>query len=247
MSKKQRTPLKRYINRDEGFLVPVFYFLFTFLEKISLFWIIRTVCNYIHEKRNKKGKAFVSTYIFPEIWVMVNMIWAVIAGKLLKIVDNKYVVYTIVVYAAWRIFEMFIYQINVLFFHPLKGHLSNKSFVGGLKNKSVKKIQGGYAIKSATRSVLMLILNMIEYVLQFTVVYIAFNGIENCNNILGNMLGSFEIFMNLDSSKKFIQDTGIMVAVKVETVLGLFMNILCFARFVGMLPEVRQKDENSLK
>ena len=243
MSKKQRISLKQYINRDEGFIVPVFYFLFTFFEKISLFSIIRAVCKYIHKKRNKKGKAFVSTYIFPEIWVVVNMIWAVIAGKLLKIVDNKCVVYAIVAYAAWRIFEMFIYQINVILFHPLKGYFSPNAYIGRFKKKSINSQKGGYQIKSATRSVLMFILNMIEYVLQFAVVYIAFDGIENCNSVLGNLLGSFEIFMNLDSSKSFLHDKSIMVIVKFETILGLFMNILCLARFVGMLPEVRQKDE----
>ena len=30
----------------------------------------------------------------------------------------------------------------------------------------------------------------------------------------------------------------------VETIIGMFMNIICLARFVGMLPEVKEKGSN---
>ncbi len=29
----------------------------------------------------------------------------------------------------------------------------------------------------------------------------------------------------------------------IETVIGIFMNIVCLARFIGLLPDVKVKDE----
>ena len=64
-------------------------------------------------------KPFVKTYIFPEIWVAGNILFAIIAERLAYVIDKKWFLVVLIIYAIERVFEMFVYQMNVLFFHRL--------------------------------------------------------------------------------------------------------------------------------
>lgn len=206
----------------------VFYFLFYFFERCSVFWWIRFVGK--KKSENKEKKPFVMTYIFPELWVVGNILFAILSEKIVYIIECKWVIWILVIYSVERVFEMFVYQMNVLFFHPLRAEYLHKE-------KKVEK----YAIKSATRTVLMLILNMIEYILQFAVIFTAVRNLSGLSSDYVGIAGSFKVFMNITSPEEF-SDNCILMLAYVETVIGLFMNIICLARFVGMLPEVAQKD-----
>ena len=98
----------------------------------------------------------------------------------------------------------------------------------------------GYAIKSATRTVLLLILNMIEYVLQFAVIFTAVNSVTGAGESYVGIAGSFRVFMNMTNPEDF-SGNYVLAFAYMETVIGMFMNIICLARFVGMLPEVAEK------
>lgn len=70
--------------------------------------------------------------MFVEKWVFVHLIGSFTA--------------TIIGYGLLRVFEIIIYQINVLFFHPYKFH----------------KAGNEYKIKSPTRIVILLLHNYVE-------------------------------------------------------------------------------------
>ena len=139
---------------------------------------------------------------------------------------------------------MFVYQVNVLFFHRLNSTYMRKTNREEEKEKNSSKYQEQkgdteYRIKSATRTVLMLILNMIEYILQFAVIFAAVNSLWGNTQSYVGIAGSFRVFMNMTNPDEFSGNVVLSFGY-IETVIGMFMNIICLARFVGILPEVKE-------
>ena len=242
-------PKKNICNREDGFLVQFVFLLFYYLERCSVFYWIRIFGTYIHEKLHPWSlkKPFVKTYIFPEIWVAGNILFAMIAERLAYVIDKKWFLVVLIIYAIERVFEMFVYQMNVLFFHRLIPEYMEKTerekkraeFARAKIPTGVQE-HSGYAIKSATRTVLLLILNMIEYVLQFAVIFTAVNSVTGAGEPYVGIAGSFRVFMNMTNPEDF-PGNYVLAFAYMETVIGMFMNIICLARFVGMLPEVAEK------
>ena len=243
---------KNICGKEDGFLVQAVFLIFYVLERCSVFYWVRVLGSWSYEKRNISGKAFVNSYIFPEIWVVGNICGAILFQHLAPYISCEWVLILMIAYAIERVLEMFVYQVNVLFFHrlipvfiePDKKKSKGSRAQDTRKQEKVKSddkpgTEQEYKIKSSTRTVLMLILNMVEYVLQFAVIYAAMNRLCGSPQAAVNVMGSFRIFMNMTSpeefSGNFILSVGYM-----ETVIGMFMNIVCLARFVGMLPEVKE-------
>lgn len=178
------------------------------------------------------------TYIFPEIWVIGNLIFAAVSHYLVRHLECQWLIYLLIAYAIERTIEMFVYQVNVLFFHRL-----NPVFVAQkepVPPKGSRVVTEEYAIKSSARTVWMLIFNMIEYVLQFAVIFAAAGTLQQDYSMHIGLLESFQLFMSLGGLDNY--SSGILMTVAyVETIIGIFMNILCLARFIGALPEVREK------
>lgn len=242
-------PKKGICNTEDGFLVQMVFMLFYVLERCSVFYWIRILGTRIHEKMHPHSleKPFVKTYIFPEIWVAGNIALAIVAERFARVIVWKWLLIIMVAYAIERVFEMFVYQVNVLFFHRLIPEYMEKTAHEKAREERVKpKIsvgtqeKSGYVIKSATRTVLMLILNMIEYVLQFAVIFTAVNSITGAGEPYMGIAGSFQVFMNMTNPDDF-SGNYVLAFAYAETVIGMFMNIICLARFIGMLPEVAEK------
>ena len=83
---------------------------------------------------------------------------------------------------------------------------------------------------------------MIEYVLQFATIFAAINNITGIVESYVGIAESFCVFMNTTNPEEF-SENHVLIFAYVETVIGMFMNIICLARFVGMLPEVAQKEK----
>lgn len=259
---------KPFINREEGFLIQVLFLIFYFAERISIFYWLRIIMNNIWIRRHKEEilndkngdvckklkMPMGRSYIFPEIWAIGNVLWAVLWVNLIGkgIVQTNWIIWTVLILSFLRVWEMFIYQMNVLFFHRLN---STYIFTAEKENditKAWKKYNelhcpnkpNEYAIKSATRTVILLIINMVEYVFQFSVMYSAITFISGGIPETIGILTSFEIFMNLTNVEDVMQGVNMHLVriAEIETILGIFMNIVCLARFIGMLPEVTQID-----
>lgn len=178
------------------------------------------------------------TYIFPEIWVVGNLIFAAVSHYLVRHVKWHWLIYILIAYAIERTIEMFVYQVNVLFFHRLNAVFIEQKEPVNKKDKPA--VTEEYAIKSSARTVWMLILNMLEYVLQFAVIFAAVGTLQQDYSMHIGLLESFQLFMSLGGLENY--SSGILMTVAyVETLIGIFMNILCLARFIGALPEVSEK------
>ena len=261
---KQKFP-RWQCSADNGFLVQWLFRIFYDLEKISVFYWIRVIdkaiCKRIEDGKRAKGeeykkKPFTCTYIFPEIWAVSNVFVAYLGGKLLQngIITNSIVCVILMIYSVLRVFEMFVYQINVMFFHRMHDQYEAEKpadfTITCGKNSDSKTHRGerakeGYYIKSATRIVLLLMINMMDYILQFA---LTFRVIALLSGTPVNTLGvreSFEMFMNLSAAPAGGHIPGILIQVaQIEVAIGIFMNLVCLARFVGLLPAVQQLDNN---
>ena len=90
---------------------------------------------------------------------------------------------------------MFVYQINELFFHRLNQYMWIEENDKANNKVSKSKKDDSYVLKSATRTIIMLVLNMIEYVLQFSVMFGCLSVIYDNPAILMSLFDSFKVFM----------------------------------------------------
>lgn len=227
------------INKNDGFIVQVLYLIFFVLERFSVFYWIRVFGKKISKGENKP---ITETYIFPEIWVVFNISFAIIVINLIKrnSIFPKNAAIVIFVYSFLRVVEMFVYQINVLFFHRLNQYMwidvsSKKSAKASNSNKD-----DSYVLKSATRTIIMLVLNMIEYVLQFSVMFGCLSVIYDNPAISMSLFDSFKVFM-LSSGTENVEGQLLINLVNFEVIIGIFMNILCISRFINEMPGVKQE------
>ena len=237
------------INKDDGFLVQILYLLFYILERISVFYWVRVIGRKMSTVKSNE-KPFVDTYIFPEIWVVLNLIFAIGIKRVIENLDTssinnvaiRVMIYAVFIYSFLRVVEMFVYQINVLLFHRLNQYMwIEDSKKIRLYKKKLKKQADSYVLKSATRTIIMLILNMIEYVLQFSVMFTCLSVIFNNPAINVSLVDSFQLFM-LSSGMEDFEGKLIFSLVYFEIVIGIFMNILCIGRFINEMPNVKKID-----
>ena len=204
-------------------------------EKISVFHWIRVIGQ--KANKNKDKKPFVLTYIFPEIWAVGNLLFAgAVSLQLLKEFRIKWLAWILVSYSVIRTFEMIIYQINVLFFH----RLNNDFFETPTSGSSLGE-RGEYKIKSATRTVLLLLINMAEYIFQFAVMYAGISILTDDNMVKIGIIQSFQLFRNV-SGINDCPNKALLTPIYAETLVGIFMNILCLARFINILLGVKTID-----
>ena len=217
--------------KDNGIIVCLFYFLFhEILCHVSIFKIIRDAIIWRIKKKNyskksnedfivscNKDKLFVFEPIFPEIWLLLNLLLGLLSIIFWNKINCNIIKRILTIYAFLRIFEIFVY---LMFFDPLK-------------NKGQ-----GYYINSAVRTVIMLILNLVEYILFFTIIYLQFGEAQTVSSAIGN---SFNLITGLTSPTEIKQSSWITIGY-IEAIIGIFMNIICIARFMSLLPMIETRD-----
>lgn len=235
-------PIKKSNIAQDGIILWGAYHLFDILRQVSIFQQIRNISKWIWNRNYKKQfpKAsteersiywkehcpFTARFLFPEIWVLINITLAIIGYFTVRKETAEWICWVFCIFAIFRTFELFVYQINVLLFDP------------------IKKGRSKYKIKSATRTVLLLICNIFEYILWFSVVYLfMYRGQESDVDRLHIVMESVSTLANIASPEDF-KNADIVFVAYIESVIGIFMNIVCLARFISLLPPVQTIDEN---
>jgi hypothetical protein len=231
--------------KENGFIVEATRKLFKVLEQISIFQAIRNVSAWIWILRHKaetKGKScsekldlykqtkpFTNSYLFPELWVVVNIVCGLCAYALfsMKCVPQTLGIICAVL-AMMRAFEIMVYHMKVLIFDSLNAKIAKKD----------------YAIKSTTRMLILLLCNMFEYVLCFSIIYQCAIPTDATTECLHSFVLSTSAFFNIDFHGLNILPPAMLVVVRIETILGIFMNLICIARFINMLPNVETLDKH---
>jgi len=210
-------------KNSDGFIIEFWAVVFSFLSKLSVFFIIRKM----------KGKM---TYNFVEGWVLGNLLAAFIATVVGYYFYDKLVwaVYIIIGYAILRVFEVIIYQLNVLFFDPYRAE----------KRGEV------YRIKSPTRMVILLLHNYVEVMLWYAAITIALMQISGSpieatwgeylrSNII--CIATFDSSMIQEVAGEFYPKLSSIVFLQI--ISGIIMTIISLARFISLLPEVESLEK----
>jgi len=167
--------------------------------------------------------------------------------------SHKALCYLAIAFAILRPLAIFVYHVNVLFFDPMHKHYDEKyknlrafSRLRDEQGPTTKADeQKEYAIKSVTRMIILLILNMIEYVLAFSIIYCIMDGTQSGISTISVILQSMSLFTNLDSPTGLPDSAGkdVLSVANIEAITGLFMNLLCLARFIGTIPGIKSVDD----
>lgn len=193
------------VNFDNvGFVYKFWYKFFELLDRYSMYTFF-------------SEKIFKNTSQFSDRWVIFNTIFSFISMIVLNNNKPSTLGYFVAVYGAIRLFEMVVYQINVLLFHPYRSLV--------IKNES-------YNIQNPYRSVVLLGHNFIEVIFWFTAISSAFvyNGNSTFFNFMVNSIRIFTFDFEIDSSNK------IQVLVFLEVIFGLILTVISLAKFIGELP-----------
>lgn len=228
--------------QKDGFLIEFWEKVFGFLSKISVFYIIRKILKNIEKP-----------YSFVEKWVLGNLIFSIICsliahnGKNIKIG----ILIIVAIYSFARIFEIIVYQINVLLFDKYRYEKERKSCrVKSITSKHRCEKKGKiYKVKSITRMVILLMHNYIEIVFWYAslfMIIIVFNK-ENpidfswAHYIKGSILCVTTYNNEIIISERY----GYLAnAAFFATISGFIMTVISIARFIGLLPQIETIDKN---
>ena len=226
---------------ERTFVVKLWSGIFYLLRWISPFQIIRCLFG----KKKKSGKpAFVKSYLFVDIWVTANLIMSLLGIYIIKYFDYRILINAIVFYGLLRVFEIFVYQVNVLLFDSYRAEQREEKEAKQLehnKKKHIEKIPIRYAIRSYRRMVILILENFAEIILWFSSSYLYFSVYFTPNlnekSILEIVHISFVNMTNFGSADIHPQATLGMQMIWFESIIGLFMTLIVLARFINMLPK----------
>ncbi len=231
--------------KKNGFIVAGACYVFNVLRQVSLFQQVRNISHWLWMLRHKnelKGKSedeqrqlfaanrpITHTYVFPELWVIGNIVCGMAVYALMAVNHMPRAIgWIFVILAILRAFEIMVYHVNVLLFDPLIASNNNQQ----------------YAIKSATRMLLLLLCNMLEYVICFSLVYVFFQPDIMSANFWQPLSLSISAFLNINIENMEVHSSALIKVIHIESILGIFMNLICIARFINMLPSVNTIDKN---
>ncbi|MFO7915381.1 MAG: hypothetical protein R6U13_07790 [Desulfatiglandaceae bacterium] len=225
MSKKNRK------NEDDktpkSWIVQFWSRVFGFLSYLSIFAAIRKIL-----PSNAK------TYTFVEYYVVFNTVFSVLA-LIIVTYRREYAVnillLIVMIYGFIRTFEIIIYQINVLLFDEYRSKLKGQE----------------YALRGYRRLVLLLLHNYMEIVCWFGVAYMWFYRSGHISLPPGSaeptLLRVFHesmVLMFSFSTDMYAAESDVGLAVfTIQAIIGLFMTLVVFARFLGLLPPPSSMDE----
>jgi hypothetical protein len=201
--------------------------IFHYLRFISVFELIRVL--------SKKWSriAFVKTTYFVDLWVLFHLLLSFFSIVIIKYIDFFPLQISLVTYGCLRIFEIFVYQVNVLLFDEYR---------------TVSK-GGKYLLQSIRRMIILLLHNFIEIIFWFGSTYILFTSNFSVNlqhvSVMEIIYISFIRMTNFGSSNLNYTSSFGLQLLWFQSVVGLFMTLIVLARFLGTLPAPKTKDDKS--
>jgi hypothetical protein len=203
---------------SESFVVRFWERVFAALAWVSLFRILRTVVPRV------RGSAA------AEVWVMGHTVLAF--GSLVAAVTWPTAAATLAlaVYGMVRVFEISVYQTNVLLFDWYRARRRGDT----------------YRVQGLLRMVILLLHNYAEIVAWFATAYVVIGArsvdIPEQRSVIGALYGSFQTMVSLGPGQIVHHDSTGMLLVWAQSLVGLLMTILVLARFISMLPSVDSLD-----
>jgi hypothetical protein len=202
------------------FIVEFWARVFSFLTWISPFSWVRAIF--------KKG--FIS-YLFVDIWATAHLLFSFLLLIVFPLGNNSTFKLILLIYGSLRIFEILIYQVNVMFFDEYR----------------TKKKRRKYALKGYRRLVILFNKNYIEIIFWYSFAYSYFNeSFTNCSVFLNSASQAIAVSFNAMTSFGFqitqpINMLGYFLYFS-QSAIGVFMVIVILAKFIGIIPPPKSMD-----
>lgn len=206
-------------NEKQSFIVDFWERIFYFLSFISVFYWVRKIIKS-------------DPHRFVDFWVLGHLIGAIFISWLVfeGILWGGFL-YIVFGYSFLRVFEIIVYQLNVLLFDQYR------------KTKE----EEGYRIHSAVRMVILLLHNYIEIIFWFTTMILCLSFLYNYpipiswgEFVKSNVLCITTFNSEALSSSGVISLSRISKLVFYEILSGLIMTLLSLARFISLLPPIKE-------
>ncbi len=202
---------------SQSFIVPLWERIFRILRYVSIFEYIRRI------------KPFRGSHGFVEVWVLGNLFVSLVCTFFaINTHLPIFVAIFILAYSFIRVFEISVYQINMLLFDQYKN-------------------PSAYKVKSYRRLVILLFHNYVEIIFWFATSYsvlsYTFGVFNQQGNLIEMVLFSFMTMITFGSNNMIeISNIGHIVIVN-QAIVALFMTTICIARVIGLLPNPKTMDE----
>ncbi|MEK8019094.1 MAG: hypothetical protein VSS75_019665 [Candidatus Parabeggiatoa sp.] len=209
------------MNNKDTFIVDFWEKIFRFLGKISISYLIRI---YFPKTIN---------YRFVDMLVLTYLLVSIISIPLVLSISSHTIKILIAGFAMFRVFEIVIYQANVLLFDEFRAKKAGKE----------------YAIRGYRRIVILLLHNYFEIIFWFATQYIVFNNMfnfvvaESNVSMLGAIYTSFVVMTSFgfaNISPLSVLAYSIVIG---QAIIGLFMTLLSLARFISLIPSPQTMDD----
>ena len=215
----------------KSFIVEIWSKVFSVLRWISPFQIIRTLIPVTREG-----------YRFVEGWVLGNLLLSIVLLLICSAPSLRWWEAIAIGYAGIRVFEVFIYQINVLLFDQYRA----KKEEHRLRRLGITYVP--YALRGFRRIVILLLHNYVEIIFWFALFYRnigwAFEtGGVSLDSFLVSLNFSFVMMTTFGHIAISPRETLGSILIFIQSVIGLFMALLILARFISLLPPVETLDE----
>ena len=179
--------------------------------------------------------------IFPRLktdgtvdaWVLGNFGLSFIAAMVAPCISSDWAKVLLIGYALLRIFDIVIYQVNVLLFDEYRA----------------RKVSSPYALRGYRRLVILLLQNYIEIVFWFAAVYAALSfGFEfkvpgTGGTFFGGTYSSFIVMTTFGDPNIIPKELWGSGLILFQSATGLFMTLLSLARFISLIPTPESSDE----
>ncbi len=165
---------------------------------------------------------FRKTEAFSDKWVVANTGLSFISLLVSHYFEENLFIKILLLYGALRIFEIIIYQINVLLFHPYKALFVDK------------KLE--YRIQNPYRSVVLLGHNFLEVIFWFTVTTNVFQ--ENNTRLILNLMDNTIRIFTFNYEKVSTGASILQLICFVEVICGILLTVISLAKFIGELPHI---------
>lgn len=205
----------------KSFIVEIWSKVFSILRWISPFQIIRISIPATKE-----------SYRFVDGWVLANLLLPIVLLLICSAPNLRWWEAIAIGYGGIRVFEVFIYQINVLLFDEYRAKKAGKT----------------YALRGFRRLLILLLHNYVEIIFWFALLYRnlgwAFETSKiSLNSFLVSLNFSFVTMTTFGYSTIFPKETLGDTLTLIQSVLGLFMALLILARFISLIPTPQTLDE----
>jgi len=209
----------------KSFTVELWSRFFDCLGKISLSRLVRWIVS-------KKFPSIKESYLFVDYWVLGNLLLSFILLSVLTAPNLPWYEVIFLTYAIFRVFEVIIYQINVLLFDEYRA----------------KKKGQEYALRGYRRIVILVLNNYLEVMFWFALIYRnitwAFESNGVCLNSFFQSLNLSFVTMTTFGHTDIVPKNGLGgFLVLIQSAVGLFMALVVLARIIGLLPTPKTKDE----